>query len=290
MDSNDSQQRGIREIAQALSIDAWLECVTNSLESATPTSVDGVTMPTAPSAELQTKFVGGAGKHAIYEAAMFYRYVLDTCAANGIPTIGRMLDFGCGWGRYTRLFLRDVEDGGLIGVDPEPAAIDVCRTHVPQASFLKSDYYPPLPFRDQFFDVVIAYSVFSHLYELPAHAWINELSRVLRPGGLLIATTHPIWILEFVEKLRLGEIPMTSDWHVGLSKSWMDLDETRRRYESGEFLPAREIGEYYEGYGDVIVSPGYVSRVWGKIMEPVEFVSDRDRIAQAAFVLRKRRS
>jgi SAM-dependent methyltransferase len=271
-----------------LSIDNWIDAVGDALESNQQTKLNDVAMPTGPSEELQKRYVGTAGKQAMRDAALVYKYVLDACQTHGIQDIGRLLDFGCGWGRFTRLFLRDIADGGLFGIDPQPAAIHVCRTHIPQASFIKTEPYPPLPFRDQFFDVVFANSVFSHLAELPAYAWICEISRVLRPGGVLIATTHPLWLLDLVEKLRSGQVPITSPWHTNLSKSWLNLDETRRQYEKGGFLFAEEVGEYGEGYGDVIVSPGYIEKVWGKLMEPIDFVADRTRMSQAAFVLRKR--
>ena len=39
----------------------------------------------------------------------------------------RVLDFGCGWGRLTRLLARDVEPGRLFGCDPVEAILDQCR-------------------------------------------------------------------------------------------------------------------------------------------------------------------
>jgi ubiquinone/menaquinone biosynthesis C-methylase UbiE len=47
---------------------------------------------------------------------------------------------------------------------------------------------PPLPFPDQTFDLVFGISVFTHLRESWQFAWLRELARTLKPGGLAIMT------------------------------------------------------------------------------------------------------
>jgi SAM-dependent methyltransferase len=43
---------------------------------------------------------------------------------------------------------------------------------------------------DATFDLVYSLSVFTHLSEPLQRFWIDELARVLRPGGFLLITTH----------------------------------------------------------------------------------------------------
>ena len=50
-------------------------------------------------------------------------------------------------------------------------------------------FAPPLPLPDAHFDVVTAFSVFTHIDELDS-PWLLELRRILKPGGLLDATIH----------------------------------------------------------------------------------------------------
>ena len=56
---------------------------------------------------------------------------------------------------------------------------------------------PPLPLEDESFDLIWSISVFTHLTDnsLP---WLCELHRLLRPGGLLIATYMGRWTWELL--------------------------------------------------------------------------------------------
>jgi SAM-dependent methyltransferase len=100
----------------------------------------------------------------------------------------RWLDFGCGSGRLAR-FLVESGERELHGVDVDRAAIRWARRRF-GPGFMATGALPPLPFPDAAFDVACAISVFTHLDEPMQLAWLQELHRVLRPRGLLIATTH----------------------------------------------------------------------------------------------------
>ena len=66
----------------------------------------------------------------------------------------------------------------------------VPRRTSPFARFERNTLAPPLDFDDESFDLVYALSVFTHLTAELQLAWRDELLRVLRPGGLLLLTTH----------------------------------------------------------------------------------------------------
>jgi cyclopropane fatty-acyl-phospholipid synthase-like methyltransferase len=98
-----------------------------------------------------------------------------------------VLDFGCGWGRVTRYFDRVLD---LWGVDVQEKAIAACRETIPFARFKQVEPLGPAPFADDAFDLVYAFSVFTHLSEQSHRIWLDELRRVLKPDGLLIVTTQ----------------------------------------------------------------------------------------------------
>ena len=64
------------------------------------------------------------------------------------------------------------------------------RPTCPAIEFLQSPEEPPLPYGDQSLDVVYAISIWSHFAEPAALAWLDEMHRLLRPGGMLVLSTH----------------------------------------------------------------------------------------------------
>lgn len=101
-----------------------------------------------------------------------------------------ILDFGCGCGRVLRHLATLAPTAHLHGTDYNPALIRWCRGSLPLAEFARNDLAPPTRYADGTFDLVYAFSVFTHLPESLQHAWLAELRRITRPGGLIIITTH----------------------------------------------------------------------------------------------------
>jgi SAM-dependent methyltransferase len=100
-----------------------------------------------------------------------------------------ILDFGCGSGRVLRQWV-GLSGPALWGSDYNPKLVAWSQEHLPFASVHRNELEPPLPFADGQFDFVYALSVFTHLAEPLQRAWIDELRRVLRPGGILAFSTR----------------------------------------------------------------------------------------------------
>lgn len=98
-------------------------------------------------------------------------------------------DFGCGCGRVARYVADAPVVGRLRGIDVDAAQIRWARRHL-RGDFSTMKAAPPLELATASFDVVYAVSIFTHLSEGEQFAWLEELRRILVPGGLLIATTH----------------------------------------------------------------------------------------------------
>jgi SAM-dependent methyltransferase len=102
----------------------------------------------------------------------------------------RVLDFGCGSGRVLRHFADEAHDAELWGCDIHADSVRWLQESLsPPFRFQLNGALPPLDQPDDSFDLVIALSVFTHLPDSWAQ-WLCELHRVLKPGGLLLATFH----------------------------------------------------------------------------------------------------
>jgi ubiquinone/menaquinone biosynthesis C-methylase UbiE len=115
--------------------------------------------------------------------------VLDK-AGRALQAGHRVLDFGCSGGRMIR-WLKEYSAGCEIwGTDISAAHILWCKQYLrPHFHFLVSTTLPHLPFEDRYFDLIYCGSVFTHIEDL-ADAWLLELRRILKPGGLLYVTIH----------------------------------------------------------------------------------------------------
>ena len=102
----------------------------------------------------------------------------------------RILDFGCGAGRLAGILLAARVSDSLVGVDVDEAAVRWCQRHLRQGRFLSIAPRPPMPLAGGSFELAFAASVFTHFDEQQQFEWLEELARVLTPGGLLLASTH----------------------------------------------------------------------------------------------------
>jgi ubiquinone/menaquinone biosynthesis C-methylase UbiE len=100
------------------------------------------------------------------------------------------LDFGCGCGRTLLWLVRKYPQVRWHGADVDAESIDWCRASLPGGVFSVNGPLPPLPYPDGSFDLIYGVSVFTHLSEEHQRAWLPELRRVLRPGGLLLLSFH----------------------------------------------------------------------------------------------------
>lgn len=117
------------------------------------------------------------------------RREIEAALPDGFSLDGRsVLDFGCGAGRTLRQFVADDRSIELWGCDIDLESIEWMNRHLsPPLHVFVNGERPPLPQPDASFDVIYCVSVFTHLTDSWSE-WLIELHRLLKPGGLLIAT------------------------------------------------------------------------------------------------------
>lgn len=133
------------------------------------------------SSRREFKEVGRAGASALLAA-------LDEAGYSNV-THPRWVDFGCGSGRIGRHLgeLRNIRQ--LVGVDVDREAVEWCRRHLP-GDYAVIGERPPTAMASHSADVICAVSVFTHMDEPAQRSWLQELHRLLRPGGFFVLTSH----------------------------------------------------------------------------------------------------
>ncbi|HEY4347194.1 MAG TPA: class I SAM-dependent methyltransferase [Gaiellaceae bacterium] len=161
----------------------------------------------------------------------------------------RVLDFGCGAGRVIRHFGREAQQAEFVGCDIDARSVAWAATHLaPPFRFFENDEWPPLALGEESVDLAYAFSVFTHLTENWS-SWIIELHRVLRPGGLLLATFLNVDLaVEYGEepwdedRIGMNVIRRGSPWDMGgpivFHSRWWIEEHWGRAFEVLEIHPS----------------------------------------------------
>jgi SAM-dependent methyltransferase len=118
----------------------------------------------------------------------------------------KMLDFGCGAGASTLIFLR-CGATDVTGVEVDDTLLDIANSRLNdffQTGYrlVKIEYIDgkySMPFSDGEFDIVWAQAIMEHVLPSQRNFVLRELWRVLRKDGLLIifGTPNRLWFKEF---------------------------------------------------------------------------------------------
>ena len=109
----------------------------------------------------------------------------------------RVLDFGCSSGRHLRVLQAWRPGVRWTGCDPNHRAIGWASEHLDGIEFFVSPQDPPLALDDGSLDAALAVSVWSHFDAKAAERWLEEMARLIRPGGVLVFTTQGMGSLAF---------------------------------------------------------------------------------------------
>lgn len=110
---------------------------------------------------------------------------------------GKSLDLGCGLGQYTKYMM----DNGfkVTSVDISEEVLNRLKENIPEANTMQLDMSQKLPFKDNEFNLVIANLSIHYFDEKTTKKLLNEIKRVLKPGGYFIGSVNSSKCIDFIK-------------------------------------------------------------------------------------------
>lgn len=206
-----------------------------------------------PPAHLQER-VGGARDFQSVGTQLASLIMSCVSKYKAVTGAHRILDWGCGCGRVIREMMNFVPPEALTGCDIDTEAIAWDKANIPGPIFDRINPYPPTAYSTGAFDLIYGISVMTHLDEQTQLSWLEELSRIASPGGIVALSV-------------IGE---------NLRKTNMPADVAKKFHEtgfasfvpnySGMLAPFSNEGYYQETYHSL----DYIERTWGKFFDVLE--------------------
>ncbi|MFA5995501.1 MAG: class I SAM-dependent methyltransferase [Patescibacteria group bacterium] len=155
-------------------------------------------------------------------------------AVDAIPG-DRVLDIGCGCGRFAPMFHRGIQ---YMGVDPSAAMFEIARREHTgdNIHFLQWPDNTKLPFGDGYFDIVLANWSIVYMEPNKLQATLFDLRRVIRPGGRFVLTA-------IVANARWGWLATVRSTFSNPLETWRQRDAIRQAIPFG-----RSIGLLFPSY------------------------------------------
>lgn len=224
------------------------------------------TMP-IPSPEDRERYSVGHDAMYWFTGLCDYLKVLAEAAKNKV-TIERYIDFGCASGRVLRHFAAQSDIQEIWGSDINARHIRwLCEFMPPTVKPIANHCIPQLPIGDKTFELISAFSVFTHIDTFET-CWLAELKRILKDGGMAYVTIHneDTWA-----SLRT-EIDNENN---RLVQAMIDIDPEIQTKLSGDMPDGRTVYRFTQRgpyRAHVFHSNNYIRKVWGRFFEIVDIL------------------
>jgi 2-polyprenyl-3-methyl-5-hydroxy-6-metoxy-1,4-benzoquinol methylase len=254
----------------------------------------GIALPGFPDEPTQISFTGMAGRPNLQQAFSFYSYARDVSGLDRLSE-PRIMDFGAGWGRIARFFLRDTAPQNIVTADTMRLAITCLKDTGGPFQIVHNPPAPPIPKFQQTFDLIYSYSVFSHLSEKFTRLWLDYLLTLLQPGGRLVFTTRGAHFINDLEHIRSQSEEFVNSQKGGVAeylqfirKHFPDPALVRERRASGAFQFFL-IGGHHELVedctGETVIPKAYFEKHYSSYL--ASFREDVPNVDQSVVVLSK---
>jgi len=154
-------------------------------------------LPRMAPVDVQTGWTGSHGYNLFRSTYDFTNRLRLHFEAAGRRSLrgASILDYGCGWGRLARMMSYYSNPEQFFGVDPLQESIDICKRDGILGNLALSDYLPEsLPVGEAKFDLMYAYSVFTHTSKRATLTALSTLRKYIKPDGILVITVRPVEI------------------------------------------------------------------------------------------------
>jgi SAM-dependent methyltransferase len=218
-----------------------------------------------------------AAAGGLYEADMVANAVRS--AGGGIEEAGDSLDFGCSSGRVLRVLTAAYPALHWSGCDPNERAIEWASESLREAQFFVNPQAPPMPMSEGSLGLVYAISIWSHFAPELGLRWFDEMHRVLRPGGLLVFTSHGEQSISFYVERGMRSVEQAASILQALYR--------RGWWYAAEFGHAGDAGVINPDWGTAFITPEWVLSKLCPRWRVVEYAPGRNQLNQDVYVLQR---
>ncbi|MEM9412239.1 MAG: class I SAM-dependent methyltransferase [Planctomycetota bacterium] len=215
-----------------------------------------------------------------YSGLNDYLTVLEATKRHGLE-VKKFFDFGCASGRVIRHFVAQTEIDEIWGSDINARHIRwLCEFMPSRVKPIANCAIPNLPLADHQFDLVTAFSVFTHIDTFET-CWLAELKRILRPGGLAYLTIHneDTWsqLGKEIDNEKNRLVQSLIEMEPNVKEQLKDsMPEGKKIYRLTHLGPYR---------AQVFHSNRYIENVWGRFFDIVEILPCH-HVRQSVVILR----
>jgi SAM-dependent methyltransferase len=198
----------------------------------------------------------GRGSLAAGGSLYYADLVADALTRGGgaLTSKQRVLDFGCSSGRIVRVLAAVHPEIEWWACDPDAGAVRWAEANLAGIRVFVNDLAPPLPVAEEHFDAVYAIGIWTHYSDQAALRWLEEMRRIIEPGGHLVLTSHGHRSLE----LHAGE---WGNWSADLV-----AEALTRLYTDGH--------KFFGGYGKEL-SVAQATPDWGEAFFTPEWLAEQ---------------
>jgi len=155
-----------------------------------------------------------------------------------------LLDFGCGSGRLAWALAQKNMSIDYCGIDIVKAFLRYAKKKSPPDYRFILNRSLSIPLPDASFDMASAFSVFTHLLHHESYNYLEELHRVVRPGGTVVFSflefsepTHWEMFQYTIRAYRKARLPHLNQY---IERSQIELWSEKLGYRNASFIASTD--------------------------------------------------